>query len=128
MTRRTVLGVLAALFLCFAAFAQNPQEPAPLSKQVADLEVKASRQEKTLWDWPNLARYRYANAQLPLPAKDQPRVVFLGDSITDAWPDPRFGEFSPASHMSGGASAGKPPRRCWCASVRTWWPCILRRC
>ena len=107
MTRRTVLGVLAALFLCFAAFAQNPQEPAPLSKQVADLEVKASRQEKTLWDWPNLARYRYANAQLPLPAKDQPRVVFLGDSITDAWPDPRFGEFFPGKPYVGRGISGQ---------------------
>jgi lysophospholipase L1-like esterase len=36
-------------------------------------------------DWPNLARYRAENDALPPPAPDVQRVVFFGDSITDAW-------------------------------------------
>jgi lysophospholipase L1-like esterase len=44
-------------------------------------------------DWSNLARYRDLNRTLPAPAPGQPRVVFMGDSITDAWPQPRYGEF-----------------------------------
>lgn len=36
-------------------------------------------------DWPNLARYREANAKLPPPAEGEKRVVFMGNSITDAW-------------------------------------------
>ena len=36
-------------------------------------------------DWPNLAKYRDANAQLPPPAKNENRVVFLGNSITEGW-------------------------------------------
>jgi lysophospholipase L1-like esterase len=106
MTARIALSVSGVLFLCAAALAQNPQEATPLAKQVAELEAKASRQEKTLWDWPNLARYRYANAQLAGPAKDL-RVVFLGDSITDAWTDPRHGEFFPGKPYIGRGISGQ---------------------
>lgn len=36
-------------------------------------------------DWPNLTRYRDENAKLPPPAPGENRVIFMGDSITDAW-------------------------------------------
>lgn len=36
-------------------------------------------------DWPNLAKYRDANAKLAPPAKNEKRVVFLGNSITEGW-------------------------------------------
>lgn len=36
-------------------------------------------------DWPNLERYQEANAALEEPAEDEERVVFMGNSITDAW-------------------------------------------
>ena len=36
-------------------------------------------------DWPNLARYRDANAKLPPPAANENRVVFIGNSITEGW-------------------------------------------
>jgi len=86
---------------------QSPAQPGPLEKEVAKLEEKAARQEKTLEDWPDLARYRYANAQLAVPGKDQQRVVFMGDSITDAWPDPRFGEFFPGKPYVGRGISGQ---------------------
>ena len=36
-------------------------------------------------DWPDLARHRAENEALPPAAPDVQRVVFFGDSITDAW-------------------------------------------
>ena len=33
-------------------------------------------------DWPNLGRYKEANAALGLPKQGEKRVVFLGNSIT----------------------------------------------
>jgi lysophospholipase L1-like esterase len=41
--------------------------------------------QELLLDWPDLARYRAENAALPQPAPGENRVVFMGDSITDAW-------------------------------------------
>lgn len=43
-------------------------------------------------DRDNLARYAEANARVSPPAPGQPRVVFLGDSITDGW---RLNEYYP---------------------------------
>ncbi len=36
-------------------------------------------------DWPNLAKYRDANASLPAPTPHENRVVFYGNSITEGW-------------------------------------------
>jgi lysophospholipase L1-like esterase len=36
-------------------------------------------------DWPALARYREANAQIASPAAKENRVVFMGNSITEGW-------------------------------------------
>ncbi len=42
--------------------------------------VQAQR-ERAQSDWPNLCRYRTANAAL----RRRPRIVFIGDSITENW-------------------------------------------
>src|ERR1700691_6178307 len=42
-------------------------------------------QQPNLLDWPNLARYRAENKALPPAGPDEKRIVFFGDSITDAW-------------------------------------------
>jgi len=98
----------AALFLHpVLSKAQAGPDAAPLSKQVANLEEKFARDEKTLLDWPNLARYRDANASLSAPAKDETRVVFMGDSITDMWVLPRFGEFFPGKPYIGRGISGQ---------------------
>jgi len=103
----------AALFF-YPAFckAQAAPDVAPLSRKVADLEDKFARDEKTLLDWPNLARYREANASLAPPAAGEQRVVFMGDSITDMWVLPRFGEFFPGNPTSVVESVDKPRHKC----------------
>jgi lysophospholipase L1-like esterase len=45
-------------------------------------------------DWPYLARYRDANARL-VPVSGQPRIVFMGDSITEGWVDKAGSFFKP---------------------------------
>jgi lysophospholipase L1-like esterase len=50
-----------------------------------------------LRDWPNLTRYRQANADLERSGDAVP-VVFLGDSITDRWDDEGSGGFFPGRH------------------------------
>src|SRR5690349_8847057 len=112
LPRQILLIFAITLVSCGSALAQNQPEPGALAKQVTDLEAKASRQEKTLQDWPNLARYRYANAQLAAQPADtkgngQQRVVFMGDSITDSWPEPRFGEFFPGKPYIGRGISGQ---------------------
>jgi len=76
-------------------------------RELESLTAQASRMQSTLKDWPNLARYREANAKLTRPAKGEHRVVFMGDSITDAWPQPRFGEFFPGKPYIGRGISGQ---------------------
>ncbi|HZF73029.1 MAG TPA: SGNH/GDSL hydrolase family protein [Gemmatimonadaceae bacterium] len=42
-------------------------------------------EEQLRTDWANLARFRDANAQLAAPMKNEKRVVFMGNSITEGW-------------------------------------------
>jgi len=67
----------------------------------------AARNDARLSDWPNLARYREANRQVAAPAPGEARVVFMGDSITDAWPQPRFGPFFPGKPYVGRGISGQ---------------------
>jgi lysophospholipase L1-like esterase len=60
----------------------------PASAQSQDCEEAKSQVERLqsrLKDWPFLGRYRELNAKVSQPLKDERRVVFFGDSITDAW-------------------------------------------
>lgn len=109
-----ILAVLA-LLSAGAAFAQaasqsqaaseTPPEPAAQSQiqsptpadssEMSALKQHLAADEKQLQDWPELGRYRDANAKLTPPAKDEQRVVFLGDSITDVWRRAQSGGFFP---------------------------------
>ena len=91
---RRVLPALACLASAHLAAAQTP-EPAPPSCAERAIQRQVERAAAILADWPNLARYRDANAALRAPAAGEARVVFLGDSITDGWDDERYGGFFP---------------------------------
>lgn len=66
---------------------------------------------KMLADWPDLARYRDANAKLQPPGKNKSRVVFMGDSITDIWQNPEFGGFFPGkAYVDRGISGQTTPQ------------------
>ena len=68
------------------------------------------RNDARLRDWPQLERYRMANADL-LRAGTKVEVVFLGDSITDAWSNERFGGFFPGKgYVNRGISGQTTPQ------------------
>ena len=62
-------------------------------------------------DWPNLARYDKDNKSVAPPAKNEQRVVFMGDSITDSWDSPDNGGFFPGKpYVNRGISGQTTPQ------------------
>jgi lysophospholipase L1-like esterase len=62
-------------------------------------------------DWPNLARYSDENKKVTPPTKSEQRVVFMGDSITDSWDDPKYGGFfSGKPYINRGISGQTTPQ------------------
>jgi lysophospholipase L1-like esterase len=103
--------IAASSFLRPVLICAQTTDAIPLAKQVARVEEKLTQDELTLRDWPNLARYRDANAALTPPAKDEARVVFMGDSITDMWIQPQFGGFFPGKpYIDRGISGQTTPQ------------------
>src|SRR5258707_6501394 len=73
----SIVTILAAMILVLPSSVAQTSDATPLAKQVANLEEKLSRDERTLQDWPNLARYREANGVVAAPAKDAVRVDLM---------------------------------------------------
>jgi len=61
-------------------------------------------------DWPELSRYSESNKQLDLPSKNEYRVVFMGNSITEGWSKifPEFFEGKP--YINRGISGQTTPQ------------------
>lgn len=81
MTRKIYYSLLLMVSITAAA----PQISAQESQECADAKAQVARLQTRLQDWPAQGRYRDANAGVKQPAKDEKRVVFMGDSITDFW-------------------------------------------
>jgi lysophospholipase L1-like esterase len=91
--------------------APPPAKPAADCEELPAVIAKLATSQKTLQDWPNLARYGDANAKVVPPAKKENRVVFMGDSITDAWVQPQFGGFFPGKpYIDRGISGQTTPQ------------------
>jgi lysophospholipase L1-like esterase len=74
--------------------------------EVAAALTAVTNQDTRLRDWANLARYRDANMTVT-----RADVVFMGDSITDLWQQPRFGGFFPGkNYVDRGISAQTTPQ------------------
>lgn len=61
-------------------------------------------------DWPNLRRYRAANAELPALAANENRVVFMGNSITDGWINARPEFFANNHYLDRGIGGQTTPQ------------------
>lgn len=79
--------LLTTLLVSGTAVAAQAQQPAATTAaQKAADEIYHQRQEYLLHnDWPNLERYAAANLRLPAPVAGVPRVVLIGNSITEGW-------------------------------------------
>lgn len=116
LMRRTGAALFLLAGVTDAQVPTSPQSNAPNSgsPDCAELPVlneRLERANKILHDWPNLTRYAEANATLAAPAKFELRVVFMGDSITDAWVSPEFGGFFPGKpYVDRGISGQTTPQ------------------
>jgi lysophospholipase L1-like esterase len=114
---KSMLFLVSMLGMVGSTWAQQSPSPdtAPKAREscadLSALEKKVDSMNSRLLDWPQLSRYRDANATVAPPAKNESRVVFLGDSITDGWQQPKFGGFFPGkAYIDRGISGQTTPQ------------------
>jgi lysophospholipase L1-like esterase len=61
-------------------------------------------------DWANLEKYREDNIKIGLPASDENRIVFMGNSITEGWKDIDPGFFKDKPYIDRGISGQTTPQ------------------
>ncbi|MGH9845313.1 MAG: SGNH/GDSL hydrolase family protein [Blastocatellia bacterium] len=82
MRLRLLLLTISLLLSTSFAFAQTQSPP---TDSLDAVKQQLDRLQSRMRDWPQLSRYKDANAKVPAPARSEDRAVFLGDSITDGW-------------------------------------------
>jgi lysophospholipase L1-like esterase len=83
-----------------------PLPPVPNCVELAAALRTVTTNDARLRDFANHARYREANHSV-----SDARVVFMGDSITDAWQQARFGGFFPGkNYVDRGISGQTTPQ------------------
>jgi len=108
---RSITLMIAVLVFAGDALAQTSQSPAQESPECTQAKATVTRLETRLKDWPALARYHDDNAKVVAPGKAERRVVFMGDSITDGWDDPKYGGFFPGKpYVNRGISGQTTPQ------------------
>lgn len=110
---RRCTSALAFTVVVAAAQAQAPAGVNPLLLKPVDQltpdEVRGMQQR--LSDWPDLARYREANARVPAKQPGVPRVLFYGDSITQLWGEKDPAQFFPGKgYLNRGISGQTTPQ------------------
>jgi lysophospholipase L1-like esterase len=111
---KPILCSQIVLWLAFAASGQTPTPsptPSPSPSECTDIRTRLTQAETKLKDWPALSRYHDDNAKVVEPAKNEQRVVFMGDSITDSWDNPSNGGFFPGKpYINRGISGQTTPQ------------------
>src|SRR5438270_1445427 len=93
--------LLLVIALVFCSEVVSSQEPTP---DCQDLKQQAIEMQAILQDWPKLQRYAKADTELSASTNNQPRVVFMGDSITDLW---KLDEYFPNEHYVNRGISGQ---------------------
>src|ERR1044072_6283017 len=102
--------IMICAVLAFSSAVAVGQTPTP-SPDCGEMKTRLERAETRLNDWPALARYRDDNNKTVAPAKNEQRVVFMGDSITVSWDDPKYGGFFPGKpYIDRGISGQTTPQ------------------
>ena len=92
--------ILPLLLLSAVGYSQQPQKDSSSSVIKEDFKD----------DWAALHHYREANKALPLPAKGEKRVVFLGSSIFERWTDLAPAFFNNRNYINRGISGQISPQ------------------
>lgn len=71
--------------------------------------IKESNENRKRNDWQNLTRYRQANAEVATKST-RPRVVFMGNSITDGWINADAAFFAGGNYIDRGISGQTTPQ------------------
>jgi lysophospholipase L1-like esterase len=116
MRRLSIITLIPACFLLWigTAGAQTPSVPPAASTDCAELphiKERLEQDESRLKDWANLGRYHDANARVDAARAGESRVVFMGDSITDGWSNPKYGGFFPGkAYLNRGIGGQTTPQ------------------
>jgi len=102
---------LAAVFVFLFAFGSAAAQAQPAANDCAQTKTQLTQAQTRLNDWPAWARYHNDNLKVAPPARNEARVVFMGDSITDSWDDPKYGGFFPGKpYVDRGISGQTTPQ------------------
>ena len=105
---RMILATALVLTMGLQSSTQQSSPADPSCPEMGAALQALLRNDARLRDWANLARYRDANRTVRAPAANEQRVVFMGDSITDVWPQPRFADtFFPGKPYIGRGISGQ---------------------
>ena len=99
--KKTIICVGLVLIATGWTPAAQPQQQLPDCPDLVRAMQAMMSQDARLRDWALLARYRDANKGV------KPRVVFMGDSITDAWIQPQYGGFFPGKPYADRGISGQ---------------------
>lgn len=103
-----IMLLLACAATAFAQQQTTPPTTTPAPDSPEALQRRIDQMQRRLQDWPQLGRYRDKNSGVNPPAKDEQRVVFMGDSITDGW---KLEEYFPGKpYINRGISGQTTPQ------------------
>lgn len=102
--------LLGAVAGCATAPASAPAPAAAPARTRAQQARDSAAAERTRNDWAGLRRYATENAALGAPAPGAPRVVFYGNSITEAWAPSFAAQFPGKPYIGRGISGQTTPQ------------------
>lgn len=82
----------------------------PMLLAISILKAQEKNEERFHNDWANFARYRDANEALAKITSSKPRVVFMGNSITDGWINADSSFFVGKNYIDCGISGQTTPQ------------------
>ena len=103
------VGLIILTTFLLSSFSSLAAQPS--ADPCAESKTKLTQAENRLKDWPQLSRYHDANGKVAPVSNSETRVVFMGDSITDSWQNPKFGGFFPGKpYVDRGISGQTTPQ------------------
>ncbi len=105
-----LLGTIIFMILVQFTHAQNTKSKFAPDSIASNEKISKEEYEWLKLDWPRLKRFRDENAKLGLPAPNENRIVFMGNSITEGWirQSPEF--FAGKPYINRGISGQTTPQ------------------